>query len=72
MNKREIGINAEKVLSLLNNNQKWDIPKLCESTGLLEKDIYAAIGWLAHEDKVEIDQTTVDREQFYLMIEYYF
>lgn len=72
MNKKTIGANAHIVWNLLNDYQKWDIPMLREASGLTEREIYTAIGWLAHDNKIEIEQTTDNGEQFYLVIEYYF
>lgn len=72
MNKKTIGANAQIVWNLLNDYQKWDIPMLIEASGLSEREIYTAIGWLVHDNKIEIDQTTENGEQFYLVIEYYF
>lgn len=72
MNKKVIGTNAGIIWSLLNDYQKWDIPKLCKASGLSEKEVYTAIGWLARENKIEIEQPTDDGELFYLVMEYYF
>ncbi len=72
MNKKTIGINAGIVWKLLNDYQKWDIPMLSQASGLSEKELYAAIGWLARENKIEIDTPEESNEQFYLVIEYYF
>lgn len=72
MNKKAIGTNAGVIWNLLNDHQKWDIPKLCQASGLTEQEVCAAIGWLAREDKIEIDHHTDGNDQFYLLIEYYF
>lgn len=72
MNKRSIGTNAGIIWNLLNNNQRWDIEQLRAASGLSEKEIYTAIGWLARENKIEIDYSTGDSETYYLVIEYYF
>lgn len=45
---------------------------LCESTGLSAPEIYSAVGWLARENKIEIEKGTNGEEDFYLVIEYYF
>ncbi len=71
MNKKTIGKNAGIIWNLLSNKEKWDIKKLKKETGLPEKDIYAAIGWLARENKIEFEESG-DNESFYLIIEYYF
>jgi hypothetical protein len=72
MNKKRIGTNAGVVWNLLNDYQKWDIPKLRKASGLAEKDIHAAIGWLARENKIEIESAPDGSELFYLVVEYYF
>lgn len=72
MNKKIIGTNAGIIWNLLNNNQKWSINQLQEASGLSEKEIYTAIGWLARENKIEIDTTADNKEAYYLVIEYYF
>lgn len=72
MNKKIIGTNAGIIWNLLNNNQKWSITQLQEASGLSEKEIYTAIGWLARENKIEIDATADNKETYYLVIEYYF
>lgn len=72
MNKKIIGTNAGIVWNLLNDNQKWDIVQLQEASGLSKKEVYAAIGWLARENKIEIEKNANGREAYYLVIEYYF
>lgn len=72
MDKKTIGTNAGIIWNLLNNNEKWDVGRLMEKSGLTESEIYAAIGWLARENKVEIEQTPDNRHYFYLIVEYYF
>ncbi|NMB04774.1 MAG: winged helix-turn-helix domain-containing protein [Bacteroidales bacterium] len=72
MNKKLIGSNAGIIWNLLNNKQKWNIADLQEATRLTEKEIYTAIGWLARENKIEIERTHNGDEEYYLVIEYYF
>ncbi|HOV71400.1 MAG TPA: winged helix-turn-helix domain-containing protein [Dysgonamonadaceae bacterium] len=71
MNKKDIGINAGIIWNLLSDNEKWDVKKLKKASGLSEKEIYAAIGWLARENKIEFEEGE-DNEYYYLIIEYYF
>ncbi len=71
MNKKLIGTNAGIIWNLLNNYQKWNIAQLHEASGLSEREIYCAIGWSARENKIEIDVSTEDNENYYL-IDYYF
>lgn len=71
MNKKNIGINAGIIWNLLSDNEKWDVKNLKKASGLSEKEIYAAIGWLARENKIEFEEGE-DNEYYYLLIEYYF
>lgn len=54
MDKNEIGINAGMVWRLLSDNCDWGYEELKRKSGLSDRDLNAAIGWLAHEDKIEI------------------
>lgn len=72
MNKKLIGTNAGIIWNLLNNRQRWNVTQLIEASGLSEREIFAAIGWLARENKIEIDKSEDGQEIFYLLIEYYF
>src|SRR5690554_7868412 len=72
MNKKSIGTNAGIIWNLLNNNQKWSIQQLRDASGLSEEEIYTAIGWLARENKIEMDNSVEGRQDYYLMIAYYF
>ncbi len=72
MKKKSIGTNAGIIWTLLNNKQSWNATQLCKETGLSEKDLYCAIGWLARENKIEIESTENGEEDYYLIIEYYF
>ncbi|NLY25829.1 MAG: winged helix-turn-helix domain-containing protein [Bacteroidales bacterium] len=72
MNKKLIGTNAGIIWNLLNDYQKWNISQLQEASGLSEHEIYTAIGWLARENKIEIDISSDGNENYYLVIEYYF
>ena len=56
MNRSEIGVNAGKVWQLLSNNEKWGYGLLKRKSGLKDKELGAALGWLAREDKIEIHQ----------------
>ena len=66
MDKNEIGLNAGKVWQLLSNNDKWSYGNLKKKSGLKDKDLGAALGWLAREDKIEFEQeegSTVKRRK---------
>ena len=72
MNKKLIGTNAGIIWNLLNNNQRWNISDLRVASQLTDKEIYTAIGWLARENKIEIEKSHNGDEDYYLVIEYYF
>ena len=72
MKKKSIGTNAGIIWNLLNNKQSWNASQIRKETGLSEKDVYCAIGWLARENKIEIETTEDGEEDYYLIIEYYF
>jgi len=56
MDKSEIGLNAGKVWRLLSDCTLWDYDTLKRASGLKDKELGAAIGWLAREDKILIQQ----------------
>lgn len=39
----------------MENQQSWSYQDLKERSGLEEKELWAAIGWLARENKIEFD-----------------
>ena len=41
----------------LKDNRHWEYEKLKEASGLSDRDLNAAIGWLAREDKIDFDMT---------------
>lgn len=53
MDKNSIGENAGLVWRLLDNNQHWEYGELKKVSGLSDRDLNAAIGWLARENKIQ-------------------
>ena len=53
MDRNEIGLNAGKVWQLLSNNEKWSYGTLKRKSGLKDKELGAALGWLSRENKIE-------------------
>ena len=49
MTKGSIGLNAGAIWNLLSDGQHWS---------LTDADLWSAIGWLARENKIEIDNTS--------------
>ncbi|MDO5523332.1 MAG: winged helix-turn-helix domain-containing protein [Bacteroidia bacterium] len=72
MDKKAIGTNAGIIWNILNNNEKWDISQLMKKSGLTEAEVYTAVGWLARENKIEIEQRPDNKHYYYLIVEYYF
>ena len=65
MDRNEIGLNAGKVWQLLSNNEKWGYGTLKRKSGLKDKELGAALGWLSRENKIEFDQEAYqDVQQF--------
>lgn len=55
MNKHQIGTNAGIVWNTLQDNAHWTYEDLKTASGLSDRDLNAAIGWLAREDKIDFD-----------------
>lgn len=72
MDKKTIGTNAGIIWNILNDSRKWNISGLKKASGLPEPEIYTAIGWLARENKIEIETCPDGKYCYYLVIEYYF
>ena len=51
----KIGVNAGIVRRILDNCQSLDYATLRQLSNLSDKDLNAAIGWLARENKIEIE-----------------
>ncbi len=56
MNIEVIGINAGLVWNALNGNGKSTLKEIKKATKLKEKEIYAALGWLAREGKISFGE----------------
>jgi hypothetical protein len=77
MNKGTIGSNAGFIWKIMDNcsNQQryWSYDQLREATNMADAELYAAIGWLARENKVEFTTDTVTgKENVFLNVCYYF
>lgn len=60
MDKYVIGSNAGIVYNLLSDGKRWIYEDLKAASGLSDRDLNAAIGWLAREDKIFFES---DQEQ---------
>ncbi|MCF2738211.1 Protein of uncharacterised function (DUF2582) [uncultured Bacteroides sp.] len=58
MDVQSIGNCAGVIWKLLNGeHRKWSYNEIKKSTGLSDREINAAIGWLAREGKLNIEET---------------
>ena len=69
MDKYTIGNNAGIVWKLLNNGKRWSYEDLKKASGLTDRDLNAAIGWLAREDKVYFETDKNNTEFLYLSVD---
>ncbi|NDW13460.1 hypothetical protein D0T50_11220 [Bacteroides sp. 214] len=56
MNKNEIASHAENVRALLRINSRLSYQELKHKSGLKEEEFGAALGWLAHEARIELEE----------------
>ncbi len=73
MDVQSIGESAGVIWRLLQGeHRRWDYNEIKKLTGLPDRQINAAIGWLAREGKLAIDDTMVDGENvLYIELNYY-
>lgn len=57
MNKQIIGENADILWRLMNqeSHRQWQLEELKQATGFDDMQLASAIGWLAREDKIQIE-----------------
>lgn len=75
MDKDMICRNAGIIRKLVSSREKehWSYEELKAATGLRDRELNAAIGWLARENDIEMDcDTPAGKERFYLSMNYYF
>lgn len=63
MNIETIGTSAGSVWTALNEADALGIKQLKKITKLKEKEVYAAIGWLAREGKININVDPEDAKE---------
>ncbi len=68
MDKFTVGMNAGIVWRLLDDNRRMEYREVKKITGMSDRDLNAAIGWLFREDKIQVD-TLVDKGMEYLYLE---
>lgn len=62
MDKNMIGKNAGIIWNLLNNGERWEHEALKAASGLSDRDLDTAIGWLAREDKIFFETDTINHK----------
>ena len=76
MNQAVIGLNAGivwRTMDSVRTRQCWSFTELKKNTGLSDIDLYAAIGWLAREGKLEfVTNPQTAEDEFCLSLHYYF
>ena len=65
MSTGSIGRNATRIWKLMNNGAVWSYEQIKHSVNLSDREINAAIGWLAREDTLEIIQDPATLEETY-------
>ncbi len=63
MNLEIIGTNAGTVWVALNDAQALGVKQLKKITKLKDKEVYAALGWLAREGKISIEPDPADEKE---------
>ena len=68
MNTETIGTNAGTVWTALNTAEALGIKQLKKMTKLKDKEVYAALGWLAREGKIEMAPNPLDSKHYILSL----
>lgn len=68
MNIETIGTNAGSVWVALNGADALGIKQIKKITKLKDKEVYAALGWLAREDKIVIAPDTEDEKELIISL----
>ncbi|MDE6331433.1 MAG: winged helix-turn-helix domain-containing protein [Muribaculaceae bacterium] len=63
MNVETIGVNAGTVWNALDEAEALGLKQLKKITKLKDKEVFAALGWLAREGKVTIDVDPEDAKE---------
>lgn len=64
MNTETIGYNAGTVWVALNTGESLGVKQLRKMTKLKDKELFAALGWLARENKIEIAVDPEDEKEY--------
>ena len=68
MNVQSIKDSADKIWKLLHGeNRKWEYQEIKEACKLSDRELNAAMGWLASEGKIQFESTRIgDQEILYV------
>lgn len=69
MNTEVIGQNAGLVWEALNLGETLGTKQIKKITKLKDKDLYAALGWLARENKINFEETEDGKELLVSLIQ---
>ncbi|MCE5204613.1 MAG: winged helix-turn-helix domain-containing protein [Porphyromonadaceae bacterium] len=61
-----IGTNAGKVWTVLDEAGRQNVKEVKKTTKLTDRDLYAAIGWLAREGKISLEE--IEKELYISLI----
>ena len=64
MNIETIGTNAGSVWAALNEADALGVKQLKKITRLKDKEIFAALGWIAREGKININVDPADEKEY--------
>lgn len=68
MNTDTIGMNAGALWNVLNEAEAMGVKQIKKVTKLKDKEVYAAIGWLAREGKLMIDVDPDDAKELIISL----
>lgn len=69
MNTETIGVWAGKVWNALNEADVLDNKQIKKITKLKDKELYAALGWLARENKINFIESADDKELLVALVQ---
>ena len=69
MNTETIGMYAGSVWVALNTADAMGVKQLRKATKLKDKEVYAALGWLAREGKIQILPDPEDEKELIISLE---
>lgn len=68
MNSDTIGANAGAIWQVLNEAEAMGLKQLKKVTKLKDKEVFAAMGWLAREGKLMIDVDPADPKEYIISL----